>query len=208
MRPLRFFRAAAILALWALQLAASDAKSIRDAFTTLGALDSYLEFPATRQELDLCFANNDQKCISTFRRARAAAALIFDSGRSEALRRTLASLDTACESPDSGATSIWPWQTCRGVVEAFYFFANDAEDRDIVRHLEKLKTPILHNVFVTSNSCTGDWVSNRPDKERWIRFIDSLAFLDKEQVGRQGYKNIFQYAPKPHTGIALLNPQP
>lgn len=177
-----------------------------DPFATLGQLNKYLNFPINRPQLDTCFKDNDDHCIKLYADQRRAVAHIFSNGRSEALRQTLDAVDKRCRKQPLTSRSLEVQRdSCRGAATMFYFFGRNEEDRSIVSFLKKLDPDTLANMFINNKVYTGDWVTNRPNKSRWLSFIDSLVVLDSDPPGRSGYKNIFLHPPPEHTGIMLLD---
>jgi hypothetical protein len=185
-----------------------NSDDLRQAFSELGSLENYQEFPSTPDRLDACFKEHNMKCWKLFSCLRSATVRIFDQGDEVAFQRTLRAVGDQCKAPvRAGKGLLSPWQGCHGAVSSFYFFSTESEDRRIVEYLSTLDPAVQWNVFVESKGYTGDWTANRPDKERWIRFLESLSVLDKDSAGRQGYINVFSHPAKPHTGINLLDPR-
>jgi hypothetical protein len=181
---------------------------LRQAFSELGSLENYLDFPSSPERLNTCFKDSNSRCWELYARLRKAALKLFDHGTEAALQRTLKAVSEDCKAPAQDTPELFsPWQICYGAVSSFYFFPNDAEDRQIIESLRKLDQSILWNILVASKGYSGDWTGNRPDKQRWVQFLSSLNVLDKDTVGRQGYMNVFSHPAKPHTGIMLLDPR-
>lgn len=178
-----------------------------DPFVTLGHLDKYLEFPANREQLDKCFADNNRLCLSLYASQRAAVADVFSRGRPEALRRVLDAISKRCGKQAFAAGPLEASEdSCRGATTFFYFFRRNDEDIAIVNFLKTLEPEVLWNMFVESKGYSGDWVSNRPNRSRWLNLIRSLDILDRDPPGRTGYENIFLHPSSPHSGVALLDP--
>jgi hypothetical protein len=175
-----------------------------DPFSILGTLDTYEEFPATQERLDQCFAKDDQNCLALYKRFRLVVREIFDKGRQNALKRTLTAVARDCGIPQKG--DPWPWAACHGATNCFYFFNTDAEDSEIILYLQRLDHSVLWNLFVESKGYSGDWTGNRPDRQRWAKFLDSLTILDKDSGGRRGFIDVFLMPAKSHSGIGLLDP--
>jgi hypothetical protein len=173
-------------------------------FVLLGALGNLLDFPADQARLDACVAEKDEKCLALHAQYRDAVRQLFSDGPAEALRRTLAAVDAQCKSPapPSSERPISPWQRCRGAVVAFYFFSSDEEDQRILKHVSALDPFILQNAFVESKGYAGDWVYNRPDRQRWSAFMRSVPALRDQRIAE-----VFTDAT-PSSGIALLAPAP
>lgn len=181
---------------------------LRQAFSELGSLENYLDSPSTPEGLNACFKDSNPLCWKQYARLRMAAMKLFDHGPEVALQRTLKAVSEECKAPAQNRGELFsPWQTCYGAVSSFYFFSTDSEDRQIIESLRKLDQSVLWNIFVESKGYSGDWISNRPDRQRWIQFLSTLTVLDKDAVGRQGYINVFSHPAKPHTGIDLLDPR-
>jgi hypothetical protein len=191
--------------LWICSVTASpqDADPMRGAFLLLGSLENLLAFPANQAALDACTESGDKTCLALYGNARSAVERLFEGGRAEALKRTLDAVRTECRSP-SAAEGQWSlWQACKGAVAAFYFFSTDAEDRSILRALQRMDRTLIRNIFVESRAYTGDWPSNRPDKRRWITFLRSNDRLRQDPEWESAFVR-----PAPlHTGIALLDPR-
>jgi hypothetical protein len=181
---------------------------LQEAFAELGAVGFLQDFPHSRQRLEACAQQNDRRCLEQYRKARLAALVLFDQGRETALKRTLDAIAAHCRTPVTGRQSDWlsPWQACNGASSAVYFFASDAEDRAVIEFFRNLDAAVRWNMFVESKGYSGDWVRNRPDKQRWAAFIDSWQALDKHAGGRAGYRKLFLSGGEPHTGIPLLDP--
>jgi hypothetical protein len=172
-------------------------------FVFLGALGNLLDFPADQARLDACVAEKDEKCLALHAQFHDAVRQLFSDGSAQALKRTLA-VEAHCKSPTPPPSelAISRWQRCRGAVVAFYFFSSDEEDRKILNHLSALEPAILQNAFVESKGYAGDWVYNRPDRQRWIAFMRSVSVLRDERIAE-----VFS-GSKPSSGIALLVPAP
>jgi hypothetical protein len=191
--------------LWICCVAASpqDADPLRSSFLLLGSLENLLHFPANQAALDACAERGDKSCLALYGNARHAVDQLFDSGRAEALKRTLDAVRTECRSP-SAAEGQWSmWQACKGAVAAFYFFSTDAEDRSILRALQRMDKTVIRNIFVESRGYAGDWPANRPDKRRWISFLRSVDGLKQDPE----WESAFVRPAPPQTGIALLDPR-
>ncbi|MGP0017641.1 MAG: hypothetical protein ACLPHP_03650 [Candidatus Sulfotelmatobacter sp.] len=181
---------------------------LRQAFTELGSLENYQDFPSTPEGLNACFKDSNPRCWKQYARLRRAVQKLFDHGPEVGLQRTLKAVSEECNAPAQNTGGLFsPWQTCYGAVSSFYFFSTDAEDHQIIESLRKLDQSVLWNIFVQSKGYSGDWIANRPDQQRWIQFLTSLTVLDKDTVGRQGYINVFLHPAKLHTGIMLLDPR-
>lgn len=181
---------------------------LRQAFSELGSLENYLDFPSTPEGLNACFKDSNPRCWNLYARLRKASMKLFEQGAEVALQRTLKAVSEECKAPAKDKADLFsPWQKCRGAVSSFYFFSSDPEDRQIIESLRKLDQSVLWNIFVESKGYSGDWTANRPNKQRWIQFLSSLTVLDKDTVGRRGYINVFSYPAKHHTGIMLLDPR-
>jgi hypothetical protein len=181
--------------------AAEDVQPSEQVFLMLGSLGSLLKFPASQDVLDECVKKKDQTCLELYAAFRTAVLELFEDGRPAALKRTLTAVRTTCRTPEQVRGTVSRWQSCRGAVTAFYFFSNDAEDRTILAHLSTLEPIVLRNALLESHGYAGDWVSNRPDRQRWIAFLGSASTLQDD-----GIANVFVSPPKPHTGIELLLP--
>jgi hypothetical protein len=183
-------------------LATPDERPQTD-FYLLGSLENLLKFPTTQEMLNECVKRNDATCVDLHSEFSQAVVGLFDKGSEAALKRTLDAVGTECRAPASGdRVTVSRWQGCRGAVAAFYFFPSDAEDRAILMHLATLDPEVLRTAFVESDGYTGDWVYNRPDRQRWIAFVEARPILRD-----QGMIAVFANPPKPHTGIDLLDPR-
>jgi len=180
-----------------------------DSFAKLGAVRTYLDFPHNRATLDRCFAENNSRCLKLLAEARKAVRNLFEHGREAALQNTFDGIAHHCRAPVADwQRKDWtsPWQLCVGAIASFYFFSTDAEDRKILTFLSTLDDALRWNAFVSSEGFGGDWTQNRPDRQRWMQFVDSLTILDRDRVGREGYKNVFAGSPIKDSRMALLDP--
>jgi len=182
-------------------LATPDERPETD-FYLLGSLENLLRFPTTQEMLDECVKRNDATCVDLHSEFSQAVVRLFDKGSEAALKRTLDAVGTECRAASGDRATVSKWQGCRGAVAAFYFFSSNAEDRAILMHLATLDPEVLRNAFVESHGYTGDWVYNRPDRQRWIAFVEARPTLRD-----QGMIPVFANPPTPHTGISLLDPR-
>ena len=191
--------------LWICCVTASpqDADPLRSSFLLLGSLENLLHFPENQAALDACTERGDKSCLALYGNAQRAVDRLFESGRAEALKRTLEAVGTECRSPNAAEGQWSLWQACKGAVAAFYFFSTDAEDRSILRALQRMDRTVIRNIFVESRGYTGDWPANRPDKRRWITFLRSNDRLKEDP----GWEAAFVRPAPLHTGIALLDPR-
>lgn len=193
----------AILWICCVRASPQDPDPLRSSFLLLGSLENLLHFPANQAALDACTKSGDKSCLALYGNARRAVDRLFDSGRAEALKRTLDAVGIECRSRDAAEGQWSMWQACKGAVAAFYFFSTDAEDRSILRALQRMDRTVISNIFVESRSYTGDWPANRPDRRRWITFLRSNDRLRQDPEWESAFVR-----PAPlHTGIALLDPR-
>ena len=173
-------------------------------FHLLGLIENLERFPLNAAMLDQCMQAGDEQCLAPYRSSREAVRRLFDAGDKAALERTLAAVSGECRasSTSPGPQSLSPWQTCRGAVASFYFFATDAEDLAILAQLRTLPPAVLRTALVDSYAYRGDWVVNRPNRARWLSFLRSSPALAGANLDA-----IFERAAELHTGIALLDPR-
>jgi hypothetical protein len=186
-------------------LLAQPSSDLAEAYATLGF--TYLDQPTTVDALKHCVKEKNQSCLSAFKAERHVARVIFSHGREAALKTTLHAIAEYCNISAQNKNNKEEWRKCRGAVVSLYFFHSDSEDQRIVHFFSKLPPAVVSNIFVESQSYSGDWISNRPDKNRWPALINSFDFLDRSPEGRAGVRSIFLDAPPPVNTLALVDPQ-
>ncbi len=157
---------------------AEGVDGLAQAFEELGPF--YLDDPARPEQLAGCVDDKNYDCLLVYAGKRAAVKRIFDGGRAEALKRTLATVWMDCSEArlQDGGSEGAAWLTCDGAVRSFFFFYKPGEDQAIREELSHMPDSTIRHIFIDAKG-EQEWCDNRPNAELWRQLIDSWSFLQK-----------------------------
>jgi len=169
----RYLSCALLIASVFVTASCSRHDALSEAYRNLYLTMFGLEFPATRDALNVCERNKIQSCLAVVDRARMGKDVLLAMEPRVALRRTLDTIATTCPKKDPEEE-----QVCVGASVALYFFRDPELDALILKS-------VMSADRVTQRKLLGPvpfaWHGNRPRPERWIEALGTLppdAFPD------------------------------
>lgn len=164
-------------------------------FSSLALAIGGLDFPHTRQTLDLCRQRNDEACLKSYRRVKTARDSLLSRPRNEALKRVFETIGADCgqESADL-ATEM----NCTGAVAALYFFPGPEDDRAIREFFHRLPPSTLKKVIASG----GDWPGNRENKPAWRQWVAESPLSSED---RQALLVLLDRQPNPELTLNHLD---
>jgi len=149
-------------------------------FETFYDATRYIYFPGSQQILDNCYVEQEKRCIDTYRRAIEAKNSIFSNGPEAALDATLSAINANCK---GGKRTNDP--VCNGALAMLYFFDSSEFDTKILSFFSTTNIEVTKTAFETTN---GYWLQIRPDKSKWIKFVNSSKVFNKAK--KEGHINV------------------
>lgn len=150
----------------------SDIKeTLSNAYTKLFYITNALEYPSTQSSLDKCIEANYEPCLSVYNEVKKAKSVIVDIVEKNDQKSLKVTLDLIREYCPIEGRNIQREKHCTGSIIALYFFDQSHHQKEILRVLTKIDQRTLNHMF----SNTFAWHHNRPNKNEWIKFINSLS---------------------------------
>jgi hypothetical protein len=139
-------------------------------FHDIGLVGASLDFPYSQEQLARCQEVENERCLKTFERVKAAKKRLIKRERTESLQMTLNAISKECDGDEITVS-------CRGAIIALYFF-NSSEDDVAIREF-LWSTP--HQILVKAFEVDNTWLTVRHDKARWREWITQASQLTLEE---------------------------
>lgn len=140
----------------------------------------YIYFPGSQQNLDICYVEQEKRCIDTYKRAIETKNSIFSYGPESALDATLSAINNNCKGGKRTNN-----HTCNGALAMLYFFNSAAFDSKILSFFSTTNIEVIQTAFETTS---GYWLQTRPDKSKWIKFVNASKAFNK--ADKEGYIDV------------------
>lgn len=121
----------------------------------------------TNMELEGCLQKDD--CKSLYVHTMNSLDTLIDKNRKQTLSDILWIINNKCPQGLKGEFD------CRSAVALLYFFDTKAEEENLFKFVTTANPKILDTLFVENII----WLMNRPQKQKWLLFIDSSNSFDK-----------------------------
>lgn len=132
-----------------------------------------LEFPPSRDVLELCKKNNYQPCLDVVRRVESAIYLLTRLESNEALQHVLQTVSKHCNISNNRDSE----RLCVGATNALFYFKSETEDKLILKMIAGTSRQAQGMIFATDRN----WLHNRPDNKPWVSFINNADFTGDEK---------------------------
>ncbi len=184
--------------------------SLHEAFKAIYLSHFGLEFPPNQEIANICYATQDESCLSTFERVMDGKRYIVSQVRADADRVLQITLDTIfryAAIPDNGTRQtdedlIEESTAGYGAVMALYFFDRYGQDRKIVGRMKFATPEVLRSLFRIDY----EWQYNRPDPQRWIDFVEALPEKSFPASLKEEIISCFRKSDRTKFGLMLEPP--
>jgi hypothetical protein len=139
--------------------------TLKTAFERLYLAKGGLEYPHSKEALDNCTQHNDKACLDAFNQVNHAKDVIASSADIKTLETTLDIIEATCLSSDEETAPF----ICYGGIMSLYYYNAPDQDTLIMNRMERYPKTIRNMIF--NNEFY--WYLNRPDPNKWIRFLES-----------------------------------
>jgi hypothetical protein len=162
-----------------------------------------LEYPGNKKHLDDCIKNRDKGCLSCYSVAKKGRDYLLKwitQDQDRTLKKTLDNIIYYCnEDPieDYGSNEHTSkakrynykiGTLCVGPIISLYYFDQDKYDRVTLERLKHAPPKVINEVFGDNY----EWMHNRPDPKRWIRFLENLPSNVMNKSKKTNRIEIFQ----------------
>ncbi len=141
------------------------------------------DFPLRGKDLERCREKKSKGCLLVFKRVKKAKEHLFQEGRESALTLVLDTIKSGFMTKD-----WWEDMHSRGAVCALSLFTTKKEDQRIFQFFKAQGPGFLQRLYQPYSAITM-FSSNRPDKSRWIDYINTLEGISSDQ--KYAYKESF-----------------
>ena len=143
-----------------------------------------LEYPHSKETLDMCVQSNDKPCLDAFRYVKEAKKTIESLSDRKALDATLDIIEATCLSKNETTANF----TCFGGIMSLYFYNSPDQDAKILARVKRYPKTIRNMIF--NNEFY--WFHNRPNFNSWISYI-ATADVDWEYtIQKQHITDMFK----------------
>ncbi len=170
-----------------------------DIYRSHFAMDS----PYHKEDLDRCIKTGDKDCLfcySSAKRGRDYLLKRISEDPDEILNITLNNIFNYCDKDlvrdyrsqehiiQAHSSNLKISTLCAGPVISLYYFAQDKYDRVILERLSHAPSKVIKSIFKGNY----EWMYNREDPNRWIRFIEELPDNVMNKDEKKANIEIFQ----------------